>query len=613
MAEPPTPSGFWARHATAWRHRAALAALFLVVCWAYRPALHHLPREDQWSFLLDTVHEDRFLPLLAQTYSYNRTREIGPGDYPLFRPGLFALLSAEKALFGARYQFWHAVGIALHWAVVWLFLRLLLRLDRLYPAGSAAAGRLRTPLAYVLALFFAVNFHNTEMVIWCHIHGYMLYTLLVLGGLLLLLDELCGAPPARGRRWRLGGAFALTLLAAFTYETGAAYAVCLGAVLALVWAARRRVRHGLLLFALFAAILPVNRAVDWLDRLSHPETQPDITEATVLEKAQWELTVAHAKRYVLFTLWQPFFPSCPEWGFKERLWIAEPGTNPQAYWRREPTLLASYAAVLAGAGLAAWQLARIMARRRLLAGSLFLLLPACLILLHLGIIVFGRMNLRPFPWVLAINTYYTYTPLLALLIVLYYLWVRVPTPPARAAPVVLAVLLGGLGVLACFSARKVHAMTTQIENYYGPLYRQVKCVQRLIDRHRHDPGFAISFDPPVFYSLDNIHGVSRLETLFCRYFDHERPTHVICQDGRRWCVLGEEEYRRRCGGPRYRELPTFVRAGTTYMLSRHGRRYYGLPFEEGRYLPNRRDYRRLLEGDSVEDVLRLVPALPPAR
>ena len=35
--------------------------------------------------------------------------------------------------------------------------------------------RLRVALAYMLALFFGVNFACTEMVVWHHIHGYMLY------------------------------------------------------------------------------------------------------------------------------------------------------------------------------------------------------------------------------------------------------------------------------------------------------------------------------------------------------------------------------------------------------------------------------------------------------
>jgi hypothetical protein len=440
--------------------------VFLAVLWAYRPALQHPPRQDQWCFLLDTAHEERFWPMLAHTYSYNRTRVAGWGDYPLLRPCLFALLCAEKALFGPHYVYWQAVGVALHLTAVWLFLRVLLRLHQTYPAGSAATRRLRLALAYALALFFAVNFAGTDMVSWCHIHGYLLFALLVLGVWLLLLDELCGtrAPRApRARFWRVGGAFLLTLVSAFTYEAGCVYAVCVGAALALVWAGRRQARRGLLLFALFASILPVNRAVDWLDRRGHPETRPDVTETTVLERAGWGATVEHARRYLLFALAQPFFPSCPDWGFDERLCIPEPDTNPGAFWRPEPFLALSYAVVLAGACLALWQLGRALARCRSPSALLFLLPPGSLILLLLAVIVLGRMNLRPGPLVLAINSYYAYTPLLALLVGLYYLWVRVPLAPSRAANLALAVLLGGLLGLSWCSALKVQAMTARIK------------------------------------------------------------------------------------------------------------------------------------------------------
>lgn len=605
----PARARFWAWYTAAWRHATAVAVLLLAVLVTYRPALRHPPRQDQWTFLLETSATDRFVPLVLQTYSFNRTALVSWGDYPLFRPGLFALLSLEKALFGARYACWQATGIALHCAIVLVFLRILLRLHAAYPAGSAWAGRLRLALAYAVALFFAVNFAGTEMVIWHHIHGYMLFVLLVLGSWLLLLDELCDLPAPRQRPWRLGGAFVLTLLSAFTYETGAYYAVCLGAVLALVAAGRRRLRRGLLLFALFAAVLPIFRAADWLDRLSHRHTRPDITEATVWEHARWEPTAEHAKRYLLFTLCQPFFPSCPEWSFQDRLTIPEPVQAPGRYWRADPVLFVSYAAALAAAGLALVQLARILAGGRPLAALAFLLVPVSLLALHLAIIVLGRMNLRPGPTALARNTYYAYTPFLALLVSLYYLWVRAPLPRPREALAVPALVLAGLVGLSLFSAHKVRAMTEQITIDMRDLRHQIDCAQRLIDRHGRDPHFAISFDPGAFNCLGNYMSVSYLEILFRRYFDHEHPTHVICRDGETWYALSAEEYRdRRDGEAGYRGLAAFVRPGNAYMVLRRGPHYYGVHWQEGRFQPDRDDYCYLLEGDSVADVLSQIPA-----
>src|SRR5262249_28041378 len=151
---------------------------------------------------------------------------------------------------------------------------------------SPTLARLRLLLASALAVFFGVSFAGAEMVIWCHIHGYLLFALCVLAGLRLLVGELCGAPSTRGRRWRVAGAWVLTRVAAFGYEAGAPYAAVLGAALGLAAAARRQLRQGLLLFALFASILPLYCAADRLDQLCHPHTEPDVTPAGVLAEAR---------------------------------------------------------------------------------------------------------------------------------------------------------------------------------------------------------------------------------------------------------------------------------------------------------------------------------------
>ena len=133
------------------------------------------------------------------------------------------------------------------------------------------------------------------------------------------MDDLCGAdPPAKGA-WQLAIAFVLFLVAAFAYEVGSVVAVCFGGVLGLSAARRGQVRRGLLRFVLFGSLLPFFVVTDRLDRLAHPETRPDITEATVPERAQWTQTVQHAGRYLLFTLWQPFFPTCVNWEFENRV------------------------------------------------------------------------------------------------------------------------------------------------------------------------------------------------------------------------------------------------------------------------------------------------------
>src|SRR5262249_42905822 len=159
-------------------------------------------------------------------------------------------------------------------------------------------------------------------------------------------------------------------------------------------------------------------------------------------------------------------------------------------------------------------------------------------------------------------------------------------------------ILAGLGALTGASVLKVRAMTEQITFDCRNLRHQIDCAQRLIDRHGRDPHFAISFDLEAFRSLGSYMSVSYLEILFCRYFDHEHPTHVICRDGETWYALSEEEYRRRQGEPSYQQLPAFVRPGRAYMILRRGPHYYGVHWQEGRFQPDRDDYCYLLDGES---------------
>jgi hypothetical protein len=590
-----------------WAHALAAGVVVLAIIWTYRPALQHLPRADQWCYLLDTLAERDFLPLLRHTWSWNRTREVRPGDYPLFRPMLFTLLAAEKALFGNRHLLWQACGIALHCAVVLLLLRSLLWLHWAFPAETPLVNRLRLLLAYAVTLFFGVNFACVEMVTWSHIQGYMLFVLFVLGSLYLLLDEVCGSASAPWPRLRLGAAWVLTLLAAFTHETGSLFAVCIGAILAGASFGRQQVRRAAVLFVLFAAILVVYRGVDWLDRQSHRDRQADVDMGTVIHSAHPDRTLDHARRFVLFTLLQPFFPSCMNWDFREEFCIPEPDQAVLRYVHAGPSLLVSYAVVVLALGLAMVQLDKIITRRRWRRGLLFLLFPAALFALYFTAIVLGRMNLRSSPMVLARNSYYTYTPLLLLLLSLYYLYVRAPLPRSRATLVALGGMLAGLTFLSLASARQVHAITTRVKDLERPFRAKVKFLQDLIDRHAGDPRFAVSFDPWVLDSVEEYHGVSVMEVLFSRHLDHENPTHVICDDGTSWHCLTAEEYRARFHGPRHRGLARFVHATQRYNIFSHQGRYYGVMWQDGRFRPGRDDHFYLLEGDSVEAVRAQFP------
>ena len=124
-----------------WRRLGVAAILFTSIWFTYRSSLAHAPRSDQWSFLLDTIDQRGFVETFRHTYSYNRTREAGPGDYQLFRPVLFAFLSAEKALFDNNFAGWQWVGIILHFLAAYLALQVMLRIQRLVGSGATTCRR----------------------------------------------------------------------------------------------------------------------------------------------------------------------------------------------------------------------------------------------------------------------------------------------------------------------------------------------------------------------------------------------------------------------------------------------------------------------------------------
>src|SRR3954449_4524578 len=86
-----------------WHHLLLIAILLAATAVTFAPSLRHVPRADQWAFLIDAMDAKGFWELASQTWSYNRTRLICPGDTDLYRPILFLLLAAEKEAFGSDF------------------------------------------------------------------------------------------------------------------------------------------------------------------------------------------------------------------------------------------------------------------------------------------------------------------------------------------------------------------------------------------------------------------------------------------------------------------------------------------------------------------------------
>jgi hypothetical protein len=600
------------------RHIGVGVLLFVSIWFVYRSSVAHAPRSDQWSFLLDTIDQHGFVDTFSRTYSYNRMREVGPGDYQLFRPVLFALLSAEKALFGNNFAAWQWVGIVLHFLAAYLALQVMLQMQRLVrPSFSfSEADEAPSPehwflkvLPYALALFFAMNFAVVEIVILSHINGYILFLVLVLGGLLLLLHYWAMADAAWWTQALLVmGGWAVLLLAAFTHELGQLFAVPVGLVMALTERAKGRWGRGVAFIALFAGILPVYQAVNRMDQTLHADARPELTISTIAKQIPSAQTFEHAARYVLFTTVQPFFPSCAKWSFAgERLEIQEPGAVAGNYRRGGPMLIASFVVVGAGLLLAARGLSHLVRRNHQESRNL-ILLPVSLFALHLALTVFGRMNMRPSPRILSINSYYTYVPLLALLLGLNLLW---SCAPARArcgriavVPALYMAFFAGLAVSILYSGEQVCAINVAVKNELRPFHASAQWLAEFASSHEREPDFSFAFDPASYEEMDLSHGVPLYVILFKKSLNNQTPKYLVSLRGSK-CSAVE------CAGEERRRpvFPDLVKVGISYNFFYFDGTYYGvLGDEDGFYCPGRADYSYLITDTSLEGAMRQAPA-----
>ena len=135
----------------------------IITLTAYYPSLGHMPRSDQFIYLANTAEQHNFLSLTFKNYAFNRADlHYGIKDELLFRPVIYSFLGFEKWLFGLNFIYWQLAGILLHLAVLWFLLKLLIGIHKSWGAS-------------LLTLFFGVLFAGSEMVVWSHINGYLIF------------------------------------------------------------------------------------------------------------------------------------------------------------------------------------------------------------------------------------------------------------------------------------------------------------------------------------------------------------------------------------------------------------------------------------------------------
>jgi hypothetical protein len=237
-----------------WVQRALIVA---VVVWVFWDGIFAgVPRSDQVLYLHQVGRFDNLWDILSHAPDWNRTT---PGnDFILYRPVLYLLLGTFYYAFRYHFVAWQIAALCLHAAVV-LGLHLLL-----------LQGRLKQTL-YPLAicLLFATSFFGSELVLWNHIVGYVLFCALEVYAVYFFLGFL----RTDRIRWLIACGL-LSTVAEFTYEAGALVTTLFAATLFARSLSRRTAaapgvkagrpldRWSALMFLAAALLLPLASLID---------------------------------------------------------------------------------------------------------------------------------------------------------------------------------------------------------------------------------------------------------------------------------------------------------------------------------------------------------------
>src|ERR1035441_6502091 len=124
------------------------------------------PRADQLAYLHQVSLYTTLHDILKYAPDWNRTHSAG--DTALYRPVLYFLLGLEYGCFGYNFMLWQALAIGLHGLIA------LVLLATLWKTPLQGTG---WPL--LVTCLFAGSFLPSELVIWNHITGYVLFCLLI--------------------------------------------------------------------------------------------------------------------------------------------------------------------------------------------------------------------------------------------------------------------------------------------------------------------------------------------------------------------------------------------------------------------------------------------------
>jgi hypothetical protein len=187
----------------------AYALLLVGLFWIYRDGIADIPRGDELGYLREKDIVAPGAPWFWHVVSFTRTRLLSGENHVMFRPLFGAYTALTMASEPGRWSVARGVlGILLHFAAVLALVRLVaIR----YPRGTAL----------LVALPFAAQYSGLEMVVWQHIHGYLLGLVLFLAGLVCLVTArhawatIAFSASALAYECALGPLFALVLIGGF--------------------------------------------------------------------------------------------------------------------------------------------------------------------------------------------------------------------------------------------------------------------------------------------------------------------------------------------------------------------------------------------------------------
>jgi hypothetical protein len=382
-----------------WPQRAVLIAAIVWVFWD--GIFAGVPRSDQIHYLHHVSQYDSLWDILSHSPSWNRTTPDPYPDLILYRPVLYLLLGTLYYLF--RYDFiaWQIAGLTLH-ILVALGLHLLL----------IQGGLKRTLFPLLIALLFATAFFASELVLWNHLVGYLLFCALEVYAVYLFLRFL-----QSDRAAFLVGCAALSLIAEFTYEAGAIVNLLFAATLLGRGFASpaghtspgpsrpRSARWPAVLFVLLALLLPIASLIDLRargfqlaagggDAIQTLKFMLQVAENSVLQIAFW------------FSTWlAPSLYHCTPL-HRAICGVSKTGLTPLRLIN-----LVALAWLAIGAILAFSRLRRSGAKKREPLAALALC--AAFLLGYSMIIAIGRTAPKGLMFILQANIYYTYMAFLA--------------------------------------------------------------------------------------------------------------------------------------------------------------------------------------------------------